>query len=81
LHLDILDRGAQASLNLDFRSTVPSRAVEAESGIARSLMLADLAVDESVKLQQQSLGTDRKLGCGLFVPHKDIREVKSVSDY
>jgi CRISPR-associated protein Cas6 len=47
---------------------------------ARSLMLADLAVDESVKLQQQGLGTDRKLGCGLFIPHKDIREVKPVLD-
>ncbi len=48
---------------------------------ARSLMLADLAVEESVKLQQQGLGTDRKLGCGLFIPHKDIREVKPVLDY
>ena len=47
---------------------------------ARSLMLADLAVEESVKLQQQGLGTDRKLGCGLFIPHKDIREVKPVLD-
>jgi CRISPR-associated protein Cas6 len=47
---------------------------------ARSLMLADLAVEESVKLQQQGLSTDRKLGCGLFIPHKDIREVKPVLD-
>jgi len=47
---------------------------------ARSLMLADLAVEESVKLQQQGLGPDRKLGCGLFIPHKDIREVKPVLD-
>lgn len=47
---------------------------------ARSLMLADLAVEESVKLQQQGLGTGRKLGCGLFIPHKDIREVKPVLD-
>jgi CRISPR-associated protein Cas6 len=47
---------------------------------ARSLMLADLAVEESVKLQQQGLGTNRKLGCGLFIPHKDIREVKPVLD-
>jgi CRISPR-associated protein Cas6 len=47
---------------------------------ARSLMLADLAVEESVKLQQQGLGMDRKLGCGLFIPHKDIREVKPVLD-
>ena len=55
--------------------TTPDRTIR-----ARSLMLADLAVEESVKLQQQGLGTDRKLGCGLFIPHKDIREVKPVLD-
>ena len=47
---------------------------------ARSLMLADLTVEESVKLQQHGLGPDRKLGCGLFIPHKDIREIKPVLD-
>ncbi len=47
---------------------------------ARSLMLADLTVEESVKLQQQGLGPERKLGCGLFIPHKDIREIKPVLD-
>ncbi|MEK7716319.1 MAG: type I-MYXAN CRISPR-associated protein Cas6/Cmx6 [Pseudomonadota bacterium] len=43
-------------------------------------MLADLAVEESVKLQQQGLGTDRKLGCGLFIPHKDIKDLRPVLD-
>jgi CRISPR-associated protein Cas6 len=46
----------------------------------RSLMLADLTVEESVKLQQQGLGSGRKLGCGLFLPHKDINEVRPVLD-
>ena len=46
----------------------------------RSLMLADLAVEESVKLQQRGLGPGRMLGCGLFLPHKDIREVRPVLD-
>lgn len=41
----------------------------------RSLMLADLTVEESVRLQQQGLGPMRHLGCGLFIPHKDINEV------
>lgn len=41
----------------------------------RSLMLADLTMEESVRLQQQGLGPQRLLGCGLFVPHKGIREV------
>lgn len=46
----------------------------------RSLMLADLTVEQSVKLQQQGLGPGRKLGCGLFLPHKDINEVRPVLD-
>lgn len=41
----------------------------------RSLMLADLPPAESVRLQQRGLGSGRSLGCGLFVAHKDLREV------
>jgi CRISPR-associated protein Cas6 len=41
----------------------------------RSLMLAELGVAESVRLQQHGLGPFRKLGCGLFIPYKSIREV------
>ncbi len=46
----------------------------------RSLMLADLAVEEAVRLQQRGLGPERKLGCGLFIPHKDINEVRRKSE-
>jgi CRISPR-associated protein Cas6 len=42
----------------------------------RSLMLADMEVEDSVKLQQRGLGPWRQLGCGLFIPHKDISEVR-----
>lgn len=41
----------------------------------RSLMLADLKSEESVRLQQQGLGTHRHLGCGLFLPQKGINPV------
>ncbi len=41
----------------------------------RSLMLADLELDESVQMQQQGLGSHRHLGCGLFVPQKGIKPV------
>jgi CRISPR-associated protein Cas6 len=41
----------------------------------RSLMLADLTVAESVRIQQEGLGPHRTLGCGLFVPHKGIQEI------
>lgn len=47
---------------------------------ARSLMLTELTVAESVKLQQQGLGRARKLGCGLFIPHKDVRDLRPVLD-
>ncbi len=41
----------------------------------KSVMLADLEPHESVRVQQTGLGTHRAMGCGLFVPHKGIREV------
>ncbi|MBE9515703.1 MAG: type I-MYXAN CRISPR-associated protein Cas6/Cmx6 [Proteobacteria bacterium] len=43
--------------------------------ITRSLMVAEISLEESVALQQLGLGDYRYLGCGLFVPHKDISEV------
>jgi len=39
----------------------------------RSLMIADLDYDESLRLQEQGLGPHRMLGCGLFIPHKGIQ--------
>ncbi len=42
----------------------------------RSLMLAELSVEHSILLQQKGLGAGRKLGCGLFLPHKDIKAVR-----
>lgn len=42
---------------------------------ARSLMLADLELEESIKLQEVGLGPGRKLGCGLFLPQKGIKPV------
>ena len=47
---------------------------------ACSLMLADLSVEESVLLQQRGLGPHRKLGCGIFLPHKDIEDLRRKSD-
>ena len=45
--------------------------------IMRSLMVAELKKEESVRLQQHGLGKGRKLGCGLFMPQKDIKAVNS----
>ncbi len=46
----------------------------------RSLMIADLLPIDSMTLQEQGLGLGRKIGCGLFVPHKDIKPVQSGSE-
>ena len=43
----------------------------------RSLMIADLEVEESLRLQQLGLGPHRHLGCGLFLPHRDINDLSS----
>jgi CRISPR-associated protein Cas6 len=42
----------------------------------RSMMLADLQVSESFLLQERGLGTHRTMGCGLFIPHKDINQIR-----
>ena len=43
---------------------------------ARSLMVADLGPEESLAIQCRGIGPGRLLGCGLFVPHKDIGLVR-----
>ena len=45
----------------------------------RSVMLADLEADEAVLLQQQGIGEHKKIGCGLFIPHKGIRAVHEMT--
>ncbi|NOZ11078.1 MAG: type I-MYXAN CRISPR-associated protein Cas6/Cmx6 [Gammaproteobacteria bacterium] len=42
----------------------------------RSLMLAELRLEESAVLQTQGMGECRHLGCGLFIPHRGIAELK-----
>lgn len=46
----------------------------------RSLMLADLTPDESVRLQCHGLGPLRQMGCGIFIPHKGIDSVRGAED-
>lgn len=40
-----------------------------------SLMLHDLTLPHSIIVQEQGLGGNRLRGCGVFVPHKSIKEV------
>lgn len=41
-----------------------------------SLMLHGISPEQSLMLQETGLGTHRKLGCGIFVPHKSIAAVQ-----
>lgn len=43
----------------------------------RSLMIASLEAEESLRLQKAGIGPHRYLGCGLFIPHKGIDDVRS----
>ena len=46
----------------------------------RSLMLADVRPEESLRLQQRGLGSHRDLGCGIFIPHKGIAAVNPAKE-
>jgi hypothetical protein len=46
----------------------------------RSLMLTVATPAQSLALQRQGLGEARKLGCGLFIPHKDVGDLRSRED-
>ena len=44
-----------------------------------SLMLHDLPPHNSLRLQDEGMGHNRLLGCGIFIPHKSIAPVVSVN--
>ena len=46
----------------------------------RSLMLRVATPAQSLALQRAGLGEARKLGCGVFIPHKDVGDLRSRSD-
>jgi CRISPR-associated protein Cas6 len=44
---------------------------------ARSLMVTVATPAQSLALQRHGLGEARKLGCGLFIPHKDVGDLRA----
>ena len=38
-----------------------------------SLMLHGLGIEHAIKIQETGLGGHRKIGCGIFIPHKSIK--------
>jgi CRISPR-associated protein Cas6 len=51
------------------------RVNEQRTLVGYSLMLHGLSTGDSLRAQEHGLGQERKLGCGLFVPHKSIAAV------
>ena len=67
-------------INVNKMMAGKERVVQLPNGgerITRSLMVAELTQVESVHLQQHGLGEGRKVGCGIFLPQKDIKAVNS----
>ena len=45
-----------------------------------SLMLAELTHEESMIVQECGLGAHQHMGCGVFIPQKDISEVYEIHE-
>ena len=41
-----------------------------------SLMLHGISVPDAVRIQETGLGLHRRLGCGIFIPHKSIKALE-----
>jgi CRISPR-associated protein Cas6 len=71
-------------LGIEVARMICGRSGEIRTGdgrlFTRALLVADLKPDESVRLQQQGLGDNRMLGCGLFVPHRGIDAVYTAQE-
>lgn len=67
------------ALGVPFRKAMCGREHNIETAAGqlptRSLMIADLTPQESIRLQEMGLGEHKLMGCGLFLPHKGIDAV------
>lgn len=48
--------------------------------LTRSVLLADVPAEHSLRLQELGIGDLRKIGCGIVIPHKDTRSVHHRGD-
>lgn len=70
--------GVKASTVLCGRET--ALATPGHTYRTRSLMVAGLKMEQSLELQRRGLGAERKLGCGVFIPHKAVGDLSARSD-
>ncbi len=66
------------------RKMLPGRehTMRTDDGMLKTmtLMIADLSLEDSLKIQQQGIGQHQHMGCGLFIPQKSITEVHEVHE-
>ena len=70
-----------SGLNINIRKALCGRSMVINFGektlYTRSLMIADLSKEESLKLQEEGVGDKKLYGCGIFLPHKSIDAVNN----
>jgi len=70
-----------SDLHINIRKALCGRSMVINFGektlYTRSLMIADLSKEESLKLQEEGVGDKKLYGCGIFLPHKSIDAVNN----
>ena len=71
-------------LNINIRKALCGKSMVINFGektlYTRSLMIADLSKEESLKLQEEGVGDKKLYGCGIFLPHKSIDAVNNFKE-
>jgi CRISPR-associated protein Cas6 len=67
------------NINTRFICGKPQKLFDGEKiATGYSLMLHGLPIEHAIRVQQKGLGLHRKLGCGIFIPHKSITAVGAI---
>ncbi len=76
---DVISQLDSMNINTRFICGRPQKFFDgAKIATGYSLMLHGLPIEHAIRVQQQGLGLHRKLGCGIFIPHKSITAVGAI---
>lgn len=76
---DIIGQLDKMNISSRFICGKPQKFFDGEKMVTGySLMLHGLPIEHAIRVQQQGLGLHRKLGCGIFIPHKSITAVGAI---
>lgn len=77
--LDIMRMLSQLDINSRFICGKRQQLFDGQNAVSGySLLLHSLPLEHAIHMQQQGLGAHRKLGCGIFIPHKSIAAVGAI---